>query len=194
MVRLRNIVGVLVAVIGLGLAACGGGGGLPGSAPRASLAGALMLVTGTGVGPLGAGTGYANAALTAALPGYRIAGMTMATESRTQSAFGVYLNGILVLQVLSGGGNGRIGAVHAVTDAVAGPNGERIGMSYGQIQPNRSSCRAGTGNWLGMAICESRGAANVKLVFSVLNYRSGALPSAEALQSARLNRIIWTPA
>jgi hypothetical protein len=99
-----------------------------------------------------------------------------------------------VLHILGSGG--RIQQIHGVTHHVVGPAGERPGMSFRETGTDPSTCRIGTDLWLGMAICRSRGAANVTLTFSFQGEAamSTSLPTGSALAEGMLQRIIWTPA
>lgn len=158
----------------------------PGSTP-----GAAYVVAETGVAGLGAATGFSEAAIEAALPGTDASPVTMATETGTVEALAVFQDGLQLLQVVPAAG--RIAAIHGVSGQVRGPRGERIGMTIAEARPDPAACRPGTGNWLGMPICRSAGAAAVTLVFAIPGYTAdGGLPDAGTLSGATLERIIWT--
>jgi hypothetical protein len=178
---------VILGAAAVALAACAG------PIPQLDGRPVLITITAGGAGPIGPGTSYSGAQIRALLPGYDVDGLAMATEDAVQSAFGVYANGALQMQILPGSGN-LIGAIHGVGLSVAGPNGERIGHTYAQIQPIRSTCRVGTGNWVGLPICRARGASNIDLVFAVPGATTAAFPSEAALRNAVLTRIVWEPA
>ena len=76
---------------------------------------------------------------------------------------------------------------------LAGPNGERIGMTMGQARVTRRDCRVGENLWRGMAVCKARGAPHISLVFSIPQYDGpfDELPPNEALKDAELQRIVW---
>ena len=86
-----------------------------------------------------------------------------------------------------------VGEIHGVGEDVAGPNGEKIGMTMRQAGVSRRMCRNGKALWRGMAICKARSAGNVSLVFSIPQYEGpfDRLPSARDLKRARLQRIVW---
>jgi hypothetical protein len=181
-----------LALAGL-LAACSG---MPGdlSETATPAGGDVLTITAAGVPGLGPSVRYSEASVEGALPGFDASAITMATESNTQSALAVFKDGLQVLQVLPGPG-GSIGPIHGVSARLRGPAGERIGMSLAEARLSRADCREGSGNWLGMPICRSRGAENVTLVFAIAGYISpDGLPDDATLGTATLQRIIWTPA
>ncbi|WP_237154898.1 DUF1131 family protein [Oryzibacter oryziterrae] len=153
-----------------------------------------MSFSAAGVPGLAAGTPYSAKAIQASMPGFEATPVTMATESsESVSALALFQDGLQVMQVLPGS-NGQIGAIHGVSERLAGPNGERIGMSFREARMSRSDCREGQGNWLGMAICKARNAPNVSFVFSVPGYiSSSGLPDDATLATATLQRMIWVP-
>lgn len=151
-------------------------------------------ITPASVGGLTPGTAYSSKAIQAKLPGYTTETITSAVESKTVSAYGVFTDGIQVLQVLRGS-NGKIGAVHGVTHHLSGPNGERIGTTFGSQRISRQTCRVGRNLWRGMALCKARGGDNITLVFAISQYQGPfdrLAPDAE-LKTAVLQRIIWKP-
>lgn len=151
-------------------------------------------ITEAAAGPLTPSTGYSAAAIQAAMPGYSAVPITAGLESRTVAALGVFTDGIQVLQVHRGPG-GRIGAVHGVTPRLTGPNGERIGQTFGELRLRRGSCRVGRDLWRGMALCTARGADNVTLVLAISQYQGPydrLAPDGE-LENAVLQRIVWEP-
>ena len=155
----------------------------------------FLSVSTDGVGGITSATSYSSSAITTALPGYTVEGITTAEETGTQRALGVFREGVQVLQVFKGSGQ-SIRAIHGVTLHMVGPNNERIGMTFAQSGLSTSDCRVGRSLWRGMAICSSRGAENVKLVFAVSQYQGpyDRLPAPDQLREAELQRIVWTPA
>ena len=151
-------------------------------------------ITPESVGGLTPGTAYSSKAIQAKLPGYTTETITSAVESNTVSAYGVFTDGIQVLQVLRGT-NGKIGAVHGVTHHLAGPNGERIGSTFGSQRISRQSCRVGRNLWRGMALCKARGTDNITLVFAISQFQGpfDRLAPDSELKTAVLQRIIWKP-
>ena len=182
-------------------------GGIAGCAPTEGLRGgpagfqatddAFLQITARGAGPIGATTPYASKAITAQMPGYSTGSVTIGLETTTTAAMVLFKDAyggrIQVLHILGSGD--RIAQIHGVTHHVVGPAGERIGMSFREAGVDPSTCRIGTELWLGMAICKSRGAANVTLTFSFQGEAAMAtqLPSRQVLDTGMLQRIIWTP-
>ncbi|WP_075218120.1 hypothetical protein [Mongoliimonas terrestris] len=148
-----------------------------------------LVLTADGLPGLPVGTAYSETAIEAALPGFDASPITMATETETLSAIALFRDGLQMVQVLPGSG-GRIGAVHAVSTRLRGPGGEHVGMTIGEAQVAAGSCRIGAGNWSGMPICPSRAAPNVSLVFATTGIAQTAV---EAISTATLQRMIWTP-
>lgn len=155
----------------------------------------LLSITEAGAGPINQRTPFSTKAIEAALPGFTANRIRTAVELNTVWTIAAFSNGKQVIQVFRGGG-GTVGEVHGVTQHLIGPAGERIGMTFKQIGPQSADCRVGTNLWRGMAICPSRGAANVALVFAVAKYEGpyDRLPPEDLLNDATLQRIVWKPA
>lgn len=177
----------LLAGCGVPMGSFTDGAGAP--PPRAVLA-----ITDAGVGGLTPETGYGPKAIGQAMPSYEIETIQTAGESDTQWTYAAFLDGLQMLQIFKGTG-GKIGVVHGVGDAVAGPNGERLGMTFAQARLPRSSCRVGKDLWRGMAICQAANTRKVSLVFAIAQYGGpfDRLPSPNDLKGATLQRILWTP-
>ena len=155
---------------------------------------AVLTVSDAGVGGLTPETGYGPKSIKQAMPGYQIETIQTAGESDTQWTYAAFLDGLQMLQIFKGTG-GKIGVIHGVGDAVAGPNGERLGMTFAQSRLPRSACRVGKDLWRGMAICQAANTKKVSLVFAVAEYKGpfDRLPSSSELPRATLQRILWTP-
>ena len=194
-VWLRQHPGLVVSIV-LSAAVAGCGGSMsalvdPAGAPPPS---AVLTVTSAGVGGLNAQTGYGPKAIGAALPGYSIETIQTAVEDGTEWTYAAFLNGLQMVQIFKGKG-GKIGLVHGVGDAMAGPNGERLGMTFDQSNLPRSACRVGRNLWRGMAICKAANSQNVSLVFAISGYTGpfDRLPDPNQLKGATLQRILWSP-
>lgn len=176
----------LIAALALSLAGCVSGDDSSMSTDT------YLTITSSGAGPINGSTRYSESALKEALPWGEIRGIQTARENSTAWTLAVFRDGIQVIQVFKGSG-GKVGEIHGVTQHLTGPRGERIGMSMAQAGVSRSSCRVGRNLWRGMAVCPSRGASDVTLVFAIPGYRGpfNALPSASDLKDAELQRIIW---
>lgn len=176
------------------LTGCGGSVGRlvdPAGAPPPR---AVLTVTDQGVGGLTSETAYGPKTIGAAMPGYVIETIQTAGESGTQWTYAAFLDGLQMIQIFKGKG-GKIGMVHGVGDAMAGPNGERLGMTFSQTSLPRKACRVGKNLWRGMAICRAANTESVSLVFAISGYTGpfDRLPSREALAGATLQRILWKP-
>jgi hypothetical protein len=201
--RRTTVAGLAASAITAGLvAACSGptGDGFRAgpSAPAFQATGDTFLqITAQGAGPISAATPYASKAILAQMPGYTTGNVTIGLENTTTDATVLFKEAyggrIQVLHILGSGG--RIQQIHGVTHHVVGPAGERPGMSLAETGTDPSSCRIGTNLWLGMAICRSRGAANVTLTFSFQGEAAmtSSLPPRDVLATGMLQRIIWTP-
>lgn len=164
-------------------------------ASDADPAGALptyVTISDAGAGGIGAGTRYGEASLKAALPGADIRGVEAARENGTGHTLAAFVDGVQVVQVFKAA-DGSVGEIHGVTHRLAGPNGERIGMSLRQAGLSRESCRIGRNLWRGMAVCPARRSQQVTLVFSIPGYDGpfDELPAAAVIGEAELQRIIW---
>lgn len=183
-----------VATLALPLAACGGG--LPNLADPAGAPPpqAVLTVTDAGAGGITPNTGYGPKAIGEALPGYSIETIQTAVEDGTKWTYAAFLDGLQMVQVFKGK-DGKVGPVHGVGDAIAGPNGERLGMTFDQSRLPRSACRVGRKLWRGMAICKAHNSEAVSLVFAISGYQGpfDRLPDSADLSGATLQRIIWTP-
>nr|WP_321457745.1 DUF1131 family protein [uncultured Cohaesibacter sp.] len=155
---------------------------------------AILSITDAGVDGLTPETGYGPKAIASAMPGFNIETIQTAGENDTQWTYAAFRNGMQMVQIFKGTG-GKIGVVHGVGDAVAGPNGERLGMSFAQSHLPRSACRVGKNLWRGMAICKAANTEKVSLVFAISKYRGpfDRLPAPKDLQGATLQRILWAP-
>ncbi|MEP3275273.1 MAG: DUF1131 family protein [Stappiaceae bacterium] len=155
----------------------------------------LLTITKQGAGTITADTDYGSKSIESQLPGFTTQPVQIAVESKTLWTLAAFQDGFQVIQVLKGS-NGKVGEIHGVTHHLAGPNGERIGMTFSQIGSSKSRCRVGKDLWRGMAVCPSKNAANVKLVYAIPGYQGpfDRLPTSEDLRGASLQRIVWNPA
>lgn len=181
----RTVLAALVLPFLVAACQSGGDAGLGATEPAPADA-AVLTISAAGIPGLPAGSPYSEAAIEQRMPGFDASSVMMATETSTPSALALFRDGLQVVQVLPGQGR-TIGAIHGVSTRLRGPAGEHIGMSLREAGIDPASCRIGTGNWLGMPICQSRGAPNVTLVFAT----SGPVEGSDALSAATLERIIW---
>ena len=163
----------------------------PGGAPPPQ---AVLKITDSGISNLTQDTRYGPRSIAEAMPGFDIETIQTAGETGTEWTYAAFLDGLQMVQIFKGQ-NGKIGVVHGVGDAVAGPNGERLGMTFSQSGLSRSKCRVGEKLWRGMAICDAQNSSKIKLVFAIAEFDGPfdrLAPSSE-LQRATLQRILWVP-
>jgi hypothetical protein len=155
----------------------------------------LLVIGRDSAGPINRGTPYSKNHIEKLLPEFTTGTVQTAVEDNTVYTLVAFAQGMQVIHIYKGS-NGKVGAVHGVTHHLKGPAGERIGMTFGQVGQKRSHCRVGRNLWRGMAICRSKAADNVQLVFAIPNFEGpfNALPKSKLLKNATLQRIIWTPA
>lgn len=154
----------------------------------------VMKFTADTAGPLGPSPAFSQAEVQARLPGYQTASAETAHEDKVTRTLAVLHDGQQALQLFKGSG-GRVSEIHAVSGIVAGPNNEQVGMSFRQAGMQRSNCRVGRNYWRGMAICPSKAASNVKLVFALPGYRGpfNKMPPESAIGDATLQKFVWIP-
>ncbi len=145
-------------------------------------------------GPLGSKPPYSRKDVSARMPGYETVVAETALENRVRPTLAVLKDGQQVLQLFKGA-KGEAAEVHAVSGIVAGPAGEQVGMTFAQAGMRRSNCRVGKNLWRGMAVCPSKGASNVTLVFALPGYRGpfSQMPPENMIGKATLQRIVWKP-
>lgn len=147
-------------------------------------------------GPITPDTAYSAATFRKLFPNERIDVISTADEDGVVNALTVFAEGLQVMMIIPASGGKTIKAVHGSGLAVAGPNGERLGMTFRQSGMSRDDCTVGTGPWLGMAVCTARNAPNVYLVFDNggWNGSPNELAPSASLADGKLQRIVWVPA
>ncbi|MCB1436759.1 MAG: DUF1131 family protein [Rhodobiaceae bacterium] len=195
--RTRGGAAAIAAVL---LGGCAGGAGLGTSG--AGLAGAdtlgqlnsapVIALTATGLGAVGADTPYSQKALANALPGFSFQTVKTMSEGHLKWLLGAFSGGLQQAQFEGGGTGGTIRRIHLVGQEAAGPNGERIGMTYGESGGSKLSCTPGRGEWSRMALCINE-AHSLTYIYAPDDYDwpEGRLPDAARLARARLVRMIW---
>ena len=154
-------------------------------------------VEAAGVGGLDGRVAFDSDRILAAMPGYTSGNVLISQETQTATALVLFRSGsggaVQALQILPHA-DGNIGEIHAVSRQIAGPAGERPGMSFADTRTDPATSRRGTVLWTGLIVCRSAGASNVLLTFSLHGSvpASALLPTGNDLASAELQRIIWT--
>ena len=154
----------------------------------------VLKFTADAAGPLGSAPIYSAKDVQAKLPGFETTTVKTAQESAVKPAMATLYQGQQAMQLFKGAG-GKVAEIHAASGIVAGPAGEQVGMTFRQAGMSRKSCRVGKNYWRGMAICPSRAASNVTLVFALPGYRGpfNRMPPENAIGGAVLQRFVWTP-
>jgi hypothetical protein len=152
-------------------------------------------ISAAAAGPITPDTPYSSAAFRKLFPNERIDVISTADEDGVVDALTVFSDGLQVMMVIPDKAGKAIKAVHGSGLAVAGPGGERLGMTFRQVGMSRNSCEVGTGPWLGMAVCAEASAPNVLLVFDNggWNGSPNELAPASSLAEGKLQRIVWVP-
>jgi hypothetical protein len=152
-------------------------------------------ITANSAGPVTAATPYSAATLRQLFPNERIDVIATADEDGVVNAMTVFSDGLQVMMVIPDSGGRSIKSVHGSGLAVAGPNGERLGMTFKEAGASRDTCKVGTGPWLGMAVCTERSAPNVRLVFDNGGWDGppNELAPMSNLAAGKLQRIVWVP-
>jgi len=152
-------------------------------------------ITAASAGPVTPETPYSTATLRKLFPNERIDVISTADEDGVVNALTVFSDGLQVMMVVPDRSGKAIKSVHGSGLAVAGPNGERLGMTFRQAGISRNNCSVGSGPWLGMAVCTVQGAPNVRLVFDNggWNGSPNELAPASSLAEGKLQRIVWVP-
>lgn len=186
------------AVLGICLSAlvqaCSSSGDVPSG--RSSLAALesppVVRLTASGIGPIGVGSAYSNQTFRAALPDFTFQTVKTMSEGEFKWLTAAFKNGSQQVQFEPDRSGRRIASIHVVGLEAAGPNGERLGMTYAETSGSRLDCRPGHEEWSSMAVCQTPDHV-LAFVYAPSNYGGpdGALPPEAELAKARLVRIIW---
>lgn len=172
----------LALVLPLALAACGApSADVPADAPAATPG---LTLTADGAGRLGAETPLDSAAVRQALP----AGFVTERHDGPDGAPAVWAlrDGQIVFELTGGD---TVTRIDAPSEAVTGPGGVRPGQTFAEAGGDRGDCALGTDDLRDRAVCDADG---VSLVFaSEALVGQAALPPAEALAGAVLERLVW---
>ena len=151
----------------------------------------VIQITDKGLGPVGTGTPYGANSLQAALPGFSFDTVQTATGAEVTWLLTAFKDGQQQAQFEADASKKYVARVHVVGQEAAGPNGERLGMTFAQTGGKSRSCKPGHAEWIGMALC-SDGALTYVYAPPAYDNADGGLPPRETLAQSRLVRIIWT--
>lgn len=153
--------------------------------PEAGAADPAGLVLGAdGLGALGAETPFTAEAVRAALPGgFTVEAHDVETAAGRVPALWALRDGLLVLEVTGGA---TVERVAAASDQVAGPDGARVGQTFAEAGGGALDCEPA--DEPGRAVCAGGGVAYV----FAHGADGDALPPADVLAGALLDRIVWT--
>jgi hypothetical protein len=182
---------IALVLTALGLAGCVAGPVEPLTTAEVSRD-TWLVIDDDGAGGVRAGTPYTESAMARVAKDADIRSIQTAREHETTWTHAAFIGDVQAVQFFKGDGN-TVGEIHGVAQHLAGPNGERIGMTMAQAGVSRRDCRVGKALWRGMAVCRARGSDNVTLVFSIPGYEGpfDRLPSRKDLRRAQLQRIVW---
>lgn len=146
----------------------------------------------SGLGTIGAGTSYSKAVLQKALPDFSFDTVQTMSEGELKWLLTAFRNGLQQVQFEPDDSGRFIARVHLVGQEAAGPKDERLGMSFAETNGAALSCRAGKGDWSGMALCVSADGA-LTYVYAPPEYANanGDTNRRQPAANARLVRIMW---
>ena len=155
----------------------------------------VIRITPAGLGAVGAQTPYSSKSLQAALPDFSFDTVQTATGSEITWLLTAFKDGLQQAQFEPDRTRKTIARIHVVGQETAGPNGERLGMTYAETNGARLSCQPGHDEWTGMALCTSDG-GRLTYIYAPQDYAGpdGALPPAKTLANSHLVRMIWSAA
>ena len=152
----------------------------------------LMRITDAGVGPVDGSITYSQKALKAALPGFEIKTVQATVNGKVGWVLAAFGDGLQVMRFVADDKRRRVAEVQVLSDAIPGPDGARIGMSFRQTRGGAMKCVPGKAEWTGMAVC-SRAGGRLRYVYTIPHYEGpvGTLPDRSELTRAVLTRIVW---
>ncbi len=180
-----------LATLASGLGACSPE---PPETPATPDAGPNALVLGTdGIAGLDGATPFDTAAVRAALPpGFTVEVRSVETEAGRVPVLWALRDGRLVLEVYAGADGATVGRIDAADEGVAGPTGLRVGRTFAEADGADMDCEPGAEELSGRAVCRPDGGP-VRYVFASRSTGpDGALPPADSLADALLERLVWT--
>lgn len=190
MIRFCSAIGMVLLAVA-GCAAPSSTTAPPGGAPVAFQE-ALFTLSEDAAGPITPGMAYSQSSFKSAFPGLTFQTVRTMTEGDVKWFLAGFDDGFQVFQVEPDSGKRKVSKVHVVGPRAAGPNGERIGMTYAETNGRSMKCRPGKDEWTGMAMC-SPSRSRITYIYSPELYTgaSGRLPPASELREARIVRIVW---
>ncbi|MCC2113879.1 MAG: DUF1131 family protein [Hyphomicrobiales bacterium] len=152
----------------------------------------LMRISDAGVGPVYGSTAYSGKAIGAALTGFEIETVQATVNGDVTWLLAAFRDGLQVMRFVADGRRSHVAEIQVLSDAVPGPNGERVGMTFRETRGGRLNCVPGRAEWTGMAVCSSAG-GRLRYVYVIPGFQgpAGSLPDRSALADAVLTRIVW---
>ena len=191
----RSLVPSAGLIAALALAACADetpAPDVPGSGALAdSAATASDLVLGpAGLGRLGATTPFDTATVRAALPaGFTAELRSVKTAAGLVPVVWALRDGQLVLELYADAAGTHVGRIDAPGESVVGPGGAHTGQTFADVGGADMDCEVGMDELGGRAVCRGEGVSYVFASQSLVG--RSALPPADSLQGALLERLVW---
>ncbi|MBZ0215259.1 MAG: DUF1131 family protein [Fimbriimonadaceae bacterium] len=113
----------------------------------------VIQMTSAGVGTVSAETPYSQTSLASALPQLEMGTVKTISEGQLKNLYAAFAGGMQQLQFEPDRTGNKVWRVHLVGQEAAGPNGERVGMTFAQSGGANLNCEPGTNQWLSMALC-----------------------------------------
>lgn len=152
----------------------------------------VIKLTPSGIGEISHGAAYSEALLRRALPGFELKTVKTFSEGEFKWLLAAFKNGSQQIQFEPDRSGRKVRRIHVVGLEAAGPNEERLGMSFAETGGGRLECRPGKQEWSGMTVCETSD-ATLAYVYAPSDYNGadGQLPPERDLAKARLVRMVW---
>ncbi len=153
----------------------------------------MVYMTSDGVGTISAGTSYSQSTLTNALPQFEMGTVKTISEGQLKHLYAAFSDGMQQLQFEPNRAGNKVWRVHMVGQEAAGPNGERIGMTFARSGGGNLICVPGTNQWSSMALCNNS-EQTLTYIYAPQEYSGppDKLPPRDILAKALLVRIIWS--
>ena len=153
----------------------------------------VIQMTSAGVGTVSAETPYSQSSLSNALPQLEMGTVKTISEGQLKNLYAAFAGGMQQLQFEPNRAGNKVWRVHLVGQEAAGPNGERVGMTFARSGGANLDCEPGTNQWSSMALCKNS-ERTLTYIYAPQEYDGPAdqLPPRDILAKALLVRIIWS--